>query len=101
MVDINLIDTINRRRVKRYARSQALDVGDVKKRMAQIDRSTLAGLRDYALLSVALITGRRRAELAGLRVGHVQPRSDGRVRLTWVKVKASEDPMYEGYGNNS
>ena len=95
LVDINPIDTIKRRRVKRYARSQALDVGDVKKRMAQIDRATLAGLRDYALLSVALITGRRRAELAGLRAGHVQPRSDGRVRLTWVKVKASEDPMYD------
>ena len=95
LVDINPIDTIKRRCVKRYAQSQALDVGDVKRRLAQIDRTTLAGLRDYALLSVALITGRRRAELAGLRAGHVQPRSDGRVRLTWVKVKASEDPMYD------
>ena len=68
-------------RVKCYARSQALDVGDVRRRLAQIDRTTLAGQRDYALLSVALITGRRRAELAGLRTGHVQPRIDGCVRL--------------------
>lgn len=95
LITINPIDKIRRRRVRRYARSRALDVGDVRQRLAQIDRDTLPGQRDYALLSVALLTGRRRAELAALRWGHIERLSDGRARLTWAKVKASEDPLYD------
>jgi integrase len=44
-----------------------LDAGDVKHKLNAIDRSMLVGQRDYALLSVALKTGRRLSELAGLR----------------------------------
>lgn len=40
--------------------------------LGRIDRATVQGLRDYALLSVALYTGRRAAELAGLRCGDVE-----------------------------
>jgi site-specific recombinase XerD len=66
----NPIDLVTRRKHAPYARAQALDVGEVRARLAAIDRSTHAGARDYALLSLALATGRRLRELAGLRVAH-------------------------------
>lgn len=47
----------------------------VKQGLQSIDRSTPEGLRDYTLLSVALATGRRVSELAGLRYKHL--RHDG------------------------
>lgn len=91
----NPIDLVKRRKRAPYARAQALDVGDVRERLAAIDRSNVAGLRDYALLSVGLATGRRLRELAGLRWGHVQPLSDGRVKLTWIHTKGKDDPLYD------
>ena len=83
----NPIDLIKRPKRKPYARARALDVGTVKQRIAAIDRSELVGLRDYALLTVALTTGRRLRELAGLRCRHVQQLSDESVQLTWERTK--------------
>src|SRR5262245_3428411 len=74
----NPIELVKRRKRAPYARAQVLDVGEVRERLAAIDRSSVAGLRDYALLSVGLATGRRRRELAGLRWAHVHVLSDGR-----------------------
>ncbi len=91
----NPIDLVKRRRRAPYARAQALDVGDVRERLAAIDRSSVAGLRDYALLSVGLATGRRLRELAGLRFSHVHMLSDERVKLTWIHTKGSDDPLYD------
>lgn len=83
----NPIDLIKRPKRKPYARARALDVGTVKQRIAAIDRSEFVGMRDYAMLTVALTTGRRLRELAGLRCGHVQQLSDGSVQLTWERTK--------------
>jgi integrase len=91
----NPIDLVKRRRRAPYARAQALDVGLVRERLAAIDRSTVAGMRDYALLSVGLATGRRLRELAGLRWAHVHVLSDGRVKLTWLHTKGADDPRYD------
>jgi site-specific recombinase XerD len=44
-----------------------IDPETVEERMAAIDRATDKGKRDYALLSVALFTGRRLAELVSMR----------------------------------
>jgi integrase/recombinase XerC len=41
----------------------------VEQRLAAIDRESLEGKRDYALLTLAFTSGRRRAELAALRWG--------------------------------
>jgi integrase len=68
----NPIDLLERRRVQPYAGARALDAQTVQQRLSLIDRSTLDGKRDYALLLVALTTGRRRAELAALRWQHVE-----------------------------
>lgn len=82
---------VERRPVQSYARAVPMPAGDVAKRLAAIDRGTLAGLRDYALLVVALQTGRRVSELAGLRWGDVeQSGQDGRLMLTWQRCKGGK-----------
>jgi len=90
----NPIDLVKRRKVTRYARAQALDIGEVRAQLAAIDRGCIEGLRDYALLSVTLATGRRLAEIAGLRWPHVHQLSDGRLHLTWLHTKGDE-VMYD------
>lgn len=48
-----------------------LEADVVESSLASIDRSTLDGLRDYALLSLALTTGRRASELSTLTWGDI------------------------------
>lgn len=64
---INPIERVKRRPVQEYAAARALEKEQVRKALAQIDRASLAGKRDYALLSMALTTGRRASELAEVR----------------------------------
>jgi len=68
---LNPVDALERDRVDAYAHAEAIDHVDVTDCLEAIDRATLLGLRDYALLQVALNTGRRLAELAGMRAGHL------------------------------
>lgn len=70
--------------------AKAIDAGVVKRSLAAIDRSTDAGMRDYALLSAALVTGRRVSELAGLRMGDLEVTDSGKIRLTWRRTKGDE-----------
>jgi len=85
----NPIGLVERRAVQSYAGIEALNPADVRPRLAAIDRSTLAGLRDYALLNVALVTGRRVAELAGLRWAHLHIEGD-RIRLHFPRAKGGK-----------
>src|SRR5947209_12545923 len=85
----NPIDLVERRPVQKFSGALALEPADVKARLASIDRSSLQGQRDYTLLSVALHTGRRASELAGLRCGDVQLIGN-RVRLTWKRTKGGK-----------
>jgi integrase len=39
---------------------------------------------------VAVVTGRRVSELAGLRFGDLEPTESGRVRVTWQRTKGDE-----------
>lgn len=86
----NPIDLVARRRVQPYRHSRALDFAAVRRALAKIDRATLAGARDYVLISIALITGRRVSELAGLRGADIELTEGGRVRLTWRRTKGDE-----------
>ena len=72
-----------------YATAVALEYTEVRRRLKRIDRATLAGKRDYALLAVALQTGRRVAELAGLRWDAVRLLEDGKVKLFWQRTKGA------------
>ncbi len=85
----NPVELVERARMQAYAAAQALDAGDVADQLAAIDRVTLAGKRDYALLSLALSTGRRVSELAALRAGHIRRRGQ-RVTITWERTKGNK-----------
>ncbi len=86
---VNPIDRVRRRPVQEYARVRALDPEQVRNALAAIDRSQSAGLRDYALLAVALTTGRRASELTGLLRKDVDE-TQGRLTLTFRRCKGAK-----------
>jgi site-specific recombinase XerD len=65
----NPIKDVKRKKVQPYAdaAANAIPPDEIEQGLDSIDRSTQEGLRDYALLAVALYTGRRASELADLR----------------------------------
>lgn len=67
----NPIEDVKKRPVQAYATAMPIDVDELVDRLASIDRSTIQGKRDYALLAVALSTGRRASELVSLRWRHI------------------------------
>jgi integrase/recombinase XerD len=81
----NPIKDVKKRKIQAYAAALPIAPETVEHGLEGIDRMSLAGLRDYALLAVALYTGRRASELAGLRRGDVklQGRTQIRVQLTF------------------
>lgn len=78
----NPIEAIARKPVQSYASARPLDPGIVQKRMKAIDRSKTQGKRDYALLAIALQTGRRLSEMAGMHAKDME-QVDGRITLTF------------------
>jgi integrase/recombinase XerC len=68
--------------------AHALPADFIKEQFAAIDTSTLIGKRDLALLAVALTTGRRVSELAGLRLGHIS-RQGQQTHVVWVRCKGT------------
>ena len=63
----NPIKEVPHRRVQPYAAAVPIDPEEVEAALESINRDKLNGLRDYAILAVALATGRRSSELVGLR----------------------------------
>lgn len=85
----NPIERVERRVVQNKNAASHLSKERVQEGLMKIDRSTLEGKRDYALLSVALATGRRSSELAGLRYGHLQ-RNGETCTVIWVRCKGNK-----------
>src|SRR5512146_1204400 len=85
----NPVERVERQAVQAYAAAHPLAYDDLRMRLAEIDLSTPAGLRDYALLLLGLHTGRRVSELAGLRREHIIIRAS-RVEITWVRCKGGK-----------
>jgi len=71
VLQYNPMERVKRQKQGKKNAARPLATSTVKAGLAQIDRSTPEGLRDYALLSVALATGRRVSEIAGLRYKHL------------------------------
>lgn len=72
-VDIaNPIKDVSKRKVQAYAAALPIEPDVVESGLESIDRNRVQGLRDYAILAVALYTGRRASELVGLRGEDVQ-----------------------------
>ena len=72
----NPIALVERRRVEAYASALPLDEREVQRQLKAIDRTTLAGARDYAMLALFLQTGRRLAEVGSLRWADVHLAGD-------------------------
>lgn len=85
----NPLELVKRRPVQDYASARPLEYDNVAERLAAIDKTTPAGLRDYALLALALQTGRRLSELAALRWGDIYM-SGGRATVTWRRCKGGK-----------
>lgn len=91
----NPISEVERAKVQAYANVQALSAEVVEQQLAAIDRTTLAGKRDYALIALALQTGRRASELSNLTFGDLQIeyRQRGhppRVTVLWRRTKGGK-----------
>jgi integrase len=90
VVAANPITRVKRSVVQPYAGAAPLeDRAAVRYALASIDRTTAIGVRDYALLLVALQTGRRRAELAALTWGDVE-RIGERAIVTFRRCKGGK-----------
>ena len=54
---------------------RALDSGQVRRLLESCDRSTVAGIRDFAILTMLVRLGMRRGEVAGLRLDDIDWRA--------------------------
>ena len=93
VLDKNPIKLIDRRPVD--AKDAALPMGDTEivEAFSKIDRGTLEGLRDYALLSLAVTTGRRSRELASLCWGDIRltgKDKSSKMLITWQHCKGNK-----------
>lgn len=79
--------------VQKYAKARALNPQQIALKLRDIDRTTPRGLRDYALLQVALNTGRSLQELASLNWGCLSI-ENGIVTLTFQRCKGGK-PLSE------
>jgi site-specific recombinase XerD len=85
----NPIERVERRNPHKQYQAQPIATGRVKSGLASIDRSTFAGKRDYALLSVALATGKRLSEVTNIRYGDLQKQGDTCV-IAWPRCKGNK-----------
>ena len=93
VLDKNPIKLIDRRPVD--AKDAALPMGEseIAEAFSKIDRGTLKGLRDYALLSTLVTTGRRSREMASLCWGDVRLSGRGKsskMLITWQHCKGNK-----------
>lgn len=89
VLERNPIGLVERRPTNHKEAAMPLDSLDVQTQLQAIDRSGLQGLRDYVLLSVLLVTGRRANELAALRFGDIRF-SGKKVSVTWTRCKGGK-----------
>ena len=86
----NPIARVQRQRVQAYGKAVTLTPVAVRQKLQAIDRSALDGLRDHALLAIALQTGRRLAEIAALTWSDMRFHDDGRATITFQRCKGGK-----------
>lgn len=92
-ISSNPMEKVQRRAVQPYADARSIEPKDVQVALRQIDRTTLEGKRDYALLVVALTTGRRLSEVTHLSTDHLEVREVGKlydVTIHWPRAKGGK-----------
>lgn len=90
LLEHNPITRVDRRSVEGYAHALPLDYAELKAKLAAIDRRELVGQRDYAILAVALQTGRRLSEVAALVRGDLKLGANGKITVTWQRAKGGK-----------
>ena len=85
----NIAEHIKGARIERGFKRDYLTVIQVKKLLGAIDRRTLKGKRDFALLAIMVTTGLRTVEVAGADVGDVRPLAD--FTALYIKGKGRDD----------
>jgi integrase len=88
-LDKNPLKIVPRRKGEAKDAAHPIAQEDIQKRLQSIDRSTLPGKRDYALLLVALTTGRRSNELAHMRLGDLQI-TGNKITVTFPRCKGGK-----------
>ena len=89
----NPIESVKKRPVQAYATAAPIEPEDIEQGLLSINRATLQGLRDYAILAVALATGRRAHELVTLRFEHMKitgGKKEQRATLTFAHCKGNK-----------
>lgn len=86
----NPIERVDRRSAQAYENARSIEPDEVKARLAGIDRSAPDGMRDYALLMLALTTGRRVAEVAALRWRDLRSVSGGKLEVHFRRCKGGK-----------
>ena len=85
----NPIEAIKRDRKGKKEPAIPLQEQEVKTGLAKIDRSTPEGMRDYALLLIALNTAHRAFELAGIRLRHLHFAGET-CSISWERIKGDK-----------
>src|SRR5258706_2746306 len=92
----NPITRVQRSGVEAYASAQPISPVTITQRIKQIDRTTLAGQRDYALLAVFLHTGRRLSEVVRLS-WHALHNDGGKIWLDFAPAQGHALPTLFAY----
>jgi integrase/recombinase XerC len=77
---------VKRDAVQKYGTVRSLTVDEMRALLAQPDRTTETGARDYAIILMAFLTGRRNSEIRNLRWRDIQ----GGRRYHWRGKRAKE-----------
>jgi site-specific recombinase XerD len=100
LATFNPISVVERPSVQPFGKSRALTIDQARDLLAAIDRSTVIGARDFAMILMGLYCGRRSAEIRGLTWSDVEFYAEEHVRYRWNgKGKARWDtlppPVYD------
>lgn len=83
----NPVAMVPRPTVAKYGNSRPLTVEQLQALLGCIDTSTVQGMRDKAMILMAVYTGRRSVEIRTLSVGYIQHNANGKVRYCWRVYK--------------
>lgn len=93
-VDKNPIEGCAWRKVSSSSSVAPLDIAEVRRDLEAIDRSTLVGMRDLAVLVLTLATGRRVTEVANLRLTDIEDKG-GKLTIHWRRTKGGKTAKNE------
>jgi len=90
LVEDNPARDVKRPKVRAYTAARWLTRGEAAALLAGIERDSLVGLRDYAIVVCMFTMGLRLAEVAGLQIGDLRDRGDGSSELRY-RPKGGEE----------